>query len=44
MTPFEKELLALMSEELLLADRIPDGFDSDAPLFASLGLDSIDAL
>lgn len=41
---FEHELKNLLIEALMLEDVTADDIDSTAPLFETLGLDSIDAL
>lgn len=44
MDPLEQELRALIADALMLDDEIGEDFDPEADLFATLGLDSVDAL
>lgn len=44
MQPFEREVQQLIAESLMLESELDDTFDPEADLFATLGLDSVDAL
>lgn len=43
MTPFQSEVLETIREALMLAD-VPASFTPETDLFATFGLDSVDAL
>lgn len=44
MQPLENEIRSLIADALMLEDEIGADFDPEADLFATLGLDSVDAL
>ncbi len=44
MESLEQEIRVLIADALMLGDELGDDFDPEADLFATLGLDSVDAL